>query len=292
MYSCEREYGRLVDTIQSHKVCEESIVRHYVLLEFIEHTKVAESVTYESAEHRSDVHARSPFDLTLAPLYLQHEQTCTLLGKSQESGVPDEACADVLALWRSVDPEIDSVFMRFEAEVKAGTTTASISNWLPSAGPALSAKEKAIRRTPAKVAHTYVRAMRNACYFRGVSADSNRARAHKWCKVRHPRLGECYGMLSGFFSHQAYLHADSPCAVFARVSTCWLEPIIDDPITGLKRCRSRRVRPQPDHADYKWFTHRIVLVQDVLPVPITCVMQSETAEERTFFIFEFGRGCD
>lgn len=301
MYPIERVMGRLVDEVHSLKCAEESIVRNYLVSELMQHRRVGHH-EFQSPLTRLARHGQDSGDLSLHPLFGQAEQVCSVHGKGVEVALSLQEQAEVLALWRKLDSELDSLFTRYEQEVKQGVTDSSIQNWTPSTEPMLTDTQLIMRFAPLHTALQYCRAHRNAVQLRAEHVDRKFTRTNCCFQAVHHVLGDCVGIVDSFLVHRAYFHPDAPQSVFVRVAS-WCKPIANDADTGLPRCEQTLsngagvdrdvedmdVDELPSAVESPWLTTKLCAAGDIIPTPITLTLQSETAHARVYIVHSFGR---
>jgi len=284
MYSLEREAGRLVDAVYSLKCAEESIARNYVVTELVEHRRAARPEA-SSPIHRH-FHAADG-DLTMLPLYLRTEPVCSLEGSGVAVQLSTTEQAKLLLLWRHRLSGLNELHLRYEEEVRMGVTEGPIFAWLPSSGEPLTAEQEQMRFAPCFDGVSFVRAYRNHAYFRGVAHDVKRVTSNCCFKAVHPFHGQVFGILHSVLVHRAYPHPDAPVSVFAKAAA-WCKPVVNDPETGLGRCKQFHVLPSSD-SDMALFSTSFCPFSACLPIPVTLIPQKEDENETVFFVFEIGR---
>ena len=288
MYPLERDAGRLVDSIKSMKVPEESLVRSYVLCEALERERAGDP-HYASSLHRRVFH-RGGSQPLVAPLYLSHEAVYNLVGSCTKDNLEPNLFAELVQLWRHRDASIDSVWLRFEEDVLNGRYHGDIRDWLPAdGGPPLSERELDMRFTPSSEVALFRRGYLNDTYFRAYNIDRNRVRSNCCFKTYHPVHGVLYGVLDALLLHRAFPHASAPVTVVAQVAT-WLKPLSPDPDTNIPMAL-QLYTPDPSDPLHRFAFSKFCFFDNISPFNVSTLL-AHTAEDETFathFVFEFSR---
>ena len=164
------------------------MARNYPIMELIQHYKVADPDYASPIRRHGNGHEDG--DLSMLPLYLRQDAVCTLQGKSQEIQLSPEERAELLKLWRLLDPSLDAVFSRYEADVAAGRTSLPVFAWAPlDGGPPLTQPEEKMRFAPSFYGAAFRRGYRNTTFLRSVSGSEGRIR-HQAATLAKTEMGD------------------------------------------------------------------------------------------------------
>lgn len=279
MYGTERHMGRLVDSVRSFKVVEESMARSAVMTELFEQVRLGDPEHYDPVFSRRN--ALQGADLNFVPLYAHSEQICIVRGRSETAALSLLEQRELVSYWRRLHGEFDDLLKRFEHEVESGgTESKEITQWAPAERP-LTPTQAAMRYAPCKEGKMFLRAFRNAISLRSRRIDAKFSRTDCYFRAEHITMGLCYGQAEGFLQHQLYYRPDAPVTVFVKVHA-WFRPLPPCDTSGLSRCK--RVSEADDDASL-WGS--FCPAGDIAPVAIS--MMIESRENSSYFVFEFGR---
>jgi len=226
------------------------MARNYAVTELVEHQRAA------SPDYHSPVQRRLQWgengDMSMLPLYLRQESVCSLLGKRVEIHLPKPDQTELLALWRHLDPDLNALFLRYEADIAANRVNTSITVWTPcDGGPPLTSLQESMRLAPSFQGQQFDRAYRNNLYLRSASREEKLKSCNCCFKAVHPVLGEVYGIVDSFLLLRAYPHDDAPVEVFLKAAA-WCKILAPDPNNELKQCQQFLESP-PEPGDLAFF---------------------------------------
>jgi hypothetical protein len=269
MYPLEREVGRLVDSVTSFKVAEESMVKNHSLSEAVELARSRyEDASCSALRHR---HLQGA-DPSMTPLYLQSEIVISLSGKAEEVLLSPEEKAHLLVLWKRHCPCVRQVYARYEADLAARRFQGPIRGWQPrDGGPALTPEQQAARFCPWGLAASFRRGHRNGTYLRGFE---KRFKSYNSGFKVDDSSGSRYGVVKRFILHRAFPHPSSPRLTFVQVSD-WRVPISHDLQSELPRAKS--VAATVDFPRFCRFS-------DCFPMSVSFLPADDP---HTWFVFEF-----
>jgi hypothetical protein len=273
MYPQEREFGRCVDRVQS---VEETMARSSATSEAVFQLRVSRRLPI----------GREKGDPTMSPQYSKESREGKVCGAYSFQHVTAAERRELLALWRLVDQDLNSLWSRFEGDA---TAPASIDEWKPH--PPLSEKEKAMCRAPEPSGRSYQRGHRNHVYLRAVGRDQKFRSTNCCMKVTDARHGTLYAIVDSFFVHRAYDHADAQEAIFCKVAA-WCRSYAMDPVTSLQRVIQFHQRPDAA-ADAQLYDSCFCFLGDVQPIPVVLTTSVDPAVNpdmaTVYNVFELGR---